>query len=239
MTAASTIVRVRAPRRLALAVLLASTAMAVSAPGQVRRPPSDHDCAWVFYELGGKEQKYTGVVMDHGEAERGGAIGTALQPRCDQVAEHGPSDRIRDVFEVRGASRQLAIATESDYEPGKVHVHIRNGTFINLPSHPLHDLYFRTRRDPRLGEYLCKRTRWMRARLTVVPPPIGSDLFVTVRTGRLVTVTVHAKTVVRGARRVGGHPILRKGDRLRLKVKPCDGGNHRGTVVQRLEVVRG
>ncbi len=215
----------------ALAAIAAATGASAQEPE--RRPASDHDCPYLFHRIGGKEQMYGGVVMDYGSARVGRPAGTALQPRCDRVDRQ--YSRIRDVFEVRGASRQLAIAVNDDPEPDNVHVYLRNGTFIALPSHPLHDLYFPTRRDPRVGAYGCKPARWIRARLTERPPPIGTDFFVQTANGRL-TVTVEATTVVRGADRVAGHPILRRGDRLRLKATPCSGGNHRGTVVQRIHV---
>jgi hypothetical protein len=169
------------------------------------------------------------------------AVPGGVVPGCDDTVVLGPNgeplgepepDLPIDLRRVRGVPVALAVA-----QPGLSGVFLAPGTLPELPGHPLHRQLYGSRSEPnaRRGG-ACGPRHVVRVSLPETPAQ-GSWMSAVTAAGTDVPVTVDSGTVVRGARKLAGHPVLRQGDRLRIVGQRCGEPGTRPLVARRLRVI--
>ncbi len=219
-------------RRISLLIAIFTLAGLAAAPG------ASASCVAGF-EFGGAF--YTPAALQS-DVRMGPAVAGGILPGCDDHIVMGPNgERINPVppdvpialRAISGVPTVLALARPE--EPRAAY--LAPGSLPQLPSHPLHKAIYGRRRPVSARRADCLAPRTVSAVVTGSQSGTG-PLAVQTPGGRTIGVAVERGTRVRGARRAGGHPYLRPGDRVSITGPRCGSGWSSVLVADRIRVIR-
>jgi hypothetical protein len=144
------------------------------------------------------------------QTPRGARLGEGEVPPCHDGGASDERAQPVEVWRVRGVAPRLAVAQEDGS------LSLAPGYFVALPSHPLHDRFYESAREP------AKPGDGRRCRVSGrVLAPTSSQL-ATIRTarGRELDVVIDARTRFDGLRRAG-HPHLDEGQAIHVEARRC------------------